>query len=247
MDNYLGVFGDSFANTNPRYGGWPDYLAEHLSANLDNHSLYGTSIWWSYKKFLATYKKYTHVAMVYSSPHRWPVLPEWLDSNHWIVDKETLKKTHNISASQREEMSKLISIHKYIFDETLEQFIYQHVFNDMNRICRENNIKLVNVLPFEGENPPSINVDNATGSVLVRLLQASTQEIKEIDRYPELKYFWNNADIRSCHLNNSNNIALAEIIYDAFNKEPCTISVDTHEKFSYNPLELVEMINENSN
>ena len=28
MDNYLGVFGDSFAHCNPKYGGSPDQLAK---------------------------------------------------------------------------------------------------------------------------------------------------------------------------------------------------------------------------
>lgn len=246
MDNYLGVFGDSFAHCNPKYGGWPDQLAKLLDARFDNHAFSGTSIWWSYNKFLETYKNYTHIAMVFTNYHRWPILPEWLKGHHWVVDKKTLQDAHTLAAD-RAEMAKLVDIHSYIFDEHLEKFIYQHVFNEVNRICRENNIKLINIIPFEKEHEPCIDISNAHGSVIVRLIMVSANEIEEKDTYPELNWVFTRPDVRSCHLNNSNNTALAEIIYESFDQEPIIMSVDSHSKFSYDPLELVEFLNDNFN
>lgn len=80
----LGVFGDSYGVPNYffRETSWPAILSNYLNLKCENHAGTGTSIFWSYKKFLQHYKKYKVIVFVYSGVNRWLSLPEHL-KNDW--------------------------------------------------------------------------------------------------------------------------------------------------------------------
>ena len=69
----IGVYGDSFADINPRdlinpelhRVPWPLVLADILGKEMKPHAQAATSIWWSYKKFLKTYKNYDKKRRLY--------------------------------------------------------------------------------------------------------------------------------------------------------------------------------------
>lgn len=266
MNTRLAVFGDSFATPSRYFGGYPHDLAKLLNMNIDLYAKAGTSIWWSYKNFIQNYKKYSHVVFVYTFAHRWPVLPDYLENLSWIIDKDCMDKALILSSSEQEEMQKLLEIHRYIFDEDFNNFIWKTIFKNVNQICRDNKIKLFNILPFESESlklsilldkntneyynvkGSILDLNNCYGSCLTHLVELSSFELGEDEKFPRLDYIRKVNDIRGCHLNISNNKAIAEIIAEEFNKDKTSI-IDArfNEKMSFDPNEILNMIEEYEN
>lgn len=230
----LGVFGDSFSNTPASgYNGYQDFVANLLKIKLHNHSLPGSSVWWSYCQFLENYKQYSHIIFSYTYPHRWLSLPEHLKHCAWMVTEHYIKIDGNTEHLLKEEMRNLIKVHKYFFDEKLNLFVYQNIFDSVNKICFENNIKLFNVMPFESSKytlhkmmlndnsfkdfgPQMIDTTNHKGSCLLSLANLSILEHNHIEKNTIYKKYVEELDIRGSHLNISNNKLIADIIYDHF-------------------------------
>jgi len=76
----LGIYGDSFADpgSGENDGSWVNYLVNLIeqdskqSIQVDNYARGGSSLYFSYKKLLATGKKYDLVIFLATEPHRYP-------------------------------------------------------------------------------------------------------------------------------------------------------------------------------
>jgi len=67
----IGIYGDSFADpkwVKNDYNAWPELLENNY--NIQNYSLTGTSLWWSYDKFLETCDKIDYTIFVVTIPGR---------------------------------------------------------------------------------------------------------------------------------------------------------------------------------
>lgn len=210
----IGFFGDSFSKDSYyNQPGWPTLLANKVGMKFDNYAEHGTSIWYSYKKFLKYYKKYSHIVFTYSFMHRWHSLPDHLKQFHWVISENEFNfSSMSMDPVTKGEIKELIKTHKILFDEQLDQFIYQNVYNHVNNICRENNIKLINVHPFEDDKDNlMIELSNQIGISVIGLNQISREE--GVDRHLLL-----NGDFRPCHLNADNNKIVADILSKSFDK-----------------------------
>lgn len=225
----LGVFGDSFADSKEQpFPGitlscWQILLSKKLNMNLENYAYSGTSLWYSYKKFLENYKDKTHIAFIYTEYNRWPSLPEELKRFSSIYSQEKLDMFPTIKQDKHnyDIMQQLVKVHPYIFDEQYNMFVYQQIFNSINQICRENNIKLINIFPFCNENP-NIDITNTHGSCITGLVEISYSEIRENGygskcRHDRLEFFEINGDYRANHLNSANNMLLSDVIFEEIN------------------------------
>lgn len=249
----LGVFGDSFADSNeepfPKVTrlSWPNQVARKLHSQIDNHAFSGTSLWYSYKKFLKNYKGKTHIVFVYTECNRWPSLPEELKRYSSIYSQEKLDIFPTVEKKDHKILQKLVDVHKYIFDEEFNQFVFQQIFDSVNKICRDNNIKLVNVLPFFIDEPV-IDLANRHGSCITGLVEVSQNELRNYKfdgklRHEKLIYFEKNGDYRANHLNSTNNNVLAEMICKEFESDTHDIHNAYHNsKFVYHPKLLLEYI-----
>jgi hypothetical protein len=239
----LGIFGDSFANNQWVFNGWPTDLSNILGCKQDNYALNGTSIWYSYKLFLKHYKNFTHIVFVYTSPHRWPVLPDWLRGLEYMTNKHFLEMSKVIHEDQKIPMTKLIDVHKLLFDEKYNYFVYQSIFDNINNLCAQNNIQLMNVHPFENSDSiPMINLSNRKGSCLIGLQRVQHNEglhpaLPEEIRYPKPTI----TDFRPAHINLPNNKVVADIIANEFGKEPRVIDILKDERLTFDPQVLIEM------
>ena len=67
----IGIYGDSFADpkwVSNSYDAWPELLSKDYK--IKNYSLSGTSLWWSYNKFLETCNKIDYAIFVVTVPGR---------------------------------------------------------------------------------------------------------------------------------------------------------------------------------
>lgn len=244
-DRKLGIFGDSFAHIAPTHlidesigrRPWPLTLGKLLNKELSVHSRVATSTWYSYKKFLENYKDLDIVVFCYSSNHRWHNINagDGGPPIHHIITSEQLK---HAPLEYEDVAKKLVDIHPYIFDPDLDLFIIQNVFNSINDICRENGIRIVNVLTFEETYgiPLSIDISNNAGVVLTNLSEIANSEYLTRDQKPRDKEIahkiLNFPDYRFCHLNPHNNTALAHIIKHCLDNKIEYINLIKDSRFS---------------
>lgn len=242
----IGIFGDSFANismlnlVDESIGRrpWPMTLAKLLNDELSVHSKVATSTWYSYKKFLENYKKLDTVVFCYSGNHRWHNINagDGGPPIHHIIAPEQLV---HASPDFKDVAKKLVDIHPYIFDPVLDVFIIQNVFNSINDICRENGIRIVNVLTFEEsyDIPLKIDLSKNAGTVLTNLSEVASSEYLTKDQKPRDKeiahQILNFHDKRFCHLSPQNNTALANIIKDCLDNNIEYINLINDDRFSF--------------
>jgi len=261
----LGVFGDSFAQCSVTYSGWPDDLSKMINLPIDNFGRAGTSLWYSYKKFLENFKNYSHIVFTYTNPHRWASLPDHLVKWAWLTNQESIDMALSLSESTKKQMTTLLEAHKILFDPDLDIFLYQHIFNQVNKICKENNIKIYNVLPFEiiniqekrhrflswytNHNSEKLNneyfIDFSLrkGPCLVNLSLITSEEMKQKDEFPKLDFIHKVADIRGCHMNVTNNKVIATILTENWDStDNKVINTYKDSRLNFEPKELIEMI-----
>lgn len=211
MKPKMGIFGDSFAFMAPHWNNsWPGLLENEYE--VSHCAMYGTSVWLAFKHFLKNYSKFTHVVFCYTIHNRTHYLPKNVEHYCFLRGQvlEHLKK--NMDQEQLEILDAVSRAGMYTNDDSLDKFIYQQVFNEVNRICKVNDIKLVNVMPYEKTNQddPIINLDSAIGSCIMGVSWVSQNEIG-----------WSGftaADTRMCHLSPENNMALYKIVSAELNK-----------------------------
>ena len=224
----LAIFGDSHAyvpNLENSHLAWPSKLLEKYPG--DNYALYGTSLWYSFELFLENYHKYTHVVFVYTSASRIHCLPPHLVSYAFIKTKQPNSASW-VDKSHLSEMEKLWATDKITINEKFDHYLYQKIFDDVNDICFQNNITLVNILPYENAGlddlSTPLNLSKMTGSCITGIRFVTDNETVQPDK--------NNIDLRHCHLSNENNKILFDITYGLLNsKEQCIIHAKEIDKF----------------
>jgi len=219
----LGIFGDSFASTLPNIidESWPVLLYQYAGCTHDQPYRYlyargGTSHWYSFTKFMENYQKYDHIVFVHSNTFRWPAMPPGLEGEAWnigFVDNKKMKAYNNVR--------------KDIFPQELLSFLWVSVFKEVNRICEENDIYLINIIAFGDD--PDFEIPDTKFPVLSDLNSVSKKEIVTIngrcitvfDIIGELGY-----EIRNAHLNKPNNEILAKTIYQYLKDKTLNKKVD---------------------
>lgn len=256
--NKLGIFGDSFADINPSdridisAGRVPWPIA--LNMLLNKKAIYtgnaATSSWFAYKNFLNVHKTIDTAVFCYSFNHRWYNINT--DSGvapiYNIISPDQLPLVH---PDFKNLAKKLVDVHPDLHDPQLDVFIAQHIFNSVNDICREQNIKLVNILTFEEVQGASLTLDisNNAGTVLTNLSDISGNEdkhfiatSKEIELYRQDLFL---CDRRFCHINPHNNNVLAHIIRDCLENDVRYKNLVHDDRFSYDIEHLRYIIDEN--
>jgi len=252
----IGIYGDSFGDINPQEminleldrAPWPLILSDMLGKKAESHAKAATSVWWSYKNFLKTYKKYDTIVFCYSNYDRWANINSYPYSDE-DQDDITFKKLLGLShvfhedqlAMVKEEdmnIAKIIvAAHPYLYSRQLNIFLYQTLFNDINRICKEEDIKLINLLSFEefGE-APILSLDASYGTCLTNLLRITDDEFSYVNEKgidDRLKALENKPDRRFCHINPYNNKILATIIKESLYNNTKYLNLGKDSRFSF--------------
>lgn len=256
--NKLGIFGDSFADLGCRdridiSAGrvpWPIQLEMLLNKKAIHTGCSATSSWFAYKNFLNEYKNIDIAVFCYSFNHRWYNINTDSDVApiYNVISPDQLPLVHPDFKSLAK---KLVDVHPDLHDPQLDIFIAQHIFNSVNDICREQNIKIVNILTFEEvqDDPLTIDISNNAGTVLTNLADIAGNEdknfianSKEIELYRQDLF---SCDKRFCHINPHNNTVLAHIIKDCLENDVKYKNLAHDDRFSYDIEHLRYVIDEN--
>lgn len=94
----IGIFGDSFAHefNNKIAPGWPTHLSRLYNEEFENHSWYGTSLSYSYRKYLETdVSKYSKLIFICTEPGR----QHFIDTNgkELLYNNQTWKTSYDLN------------------------------------------------------------------------------------------------------------------------------------------------------
>ena len=236
----IGIYGDSYADPNPTPAeGWLTYLRNNMEyATIDQHSRAGTSHWWSYQKFIKTYKEYDTIIFCHTNPIRWPYLPKEYEGREWNTGHMKNGGPHNF----QDNINKFF---QFIFPDELLQFNCLNIFKEVNEICQRENIFLINLHMETTETlgpKYSQEINNAPFSIFTGLNDLSRWEkvshtgavYHTVELLSKYKLF---NDVRANHLSAANNSILGNLLLSTIeNKEYAhnmsVMSLDIWEEFS---------------
>ena len=216
----IGVFGDSFADrymhpTLKEMGhvdeSWMQYL-EDQGHRVKSYGLTSTSTWYSFEQFLHFHKYMDAVVFVYSHHSRIHSMPESYRIFASFAGRpiESLIESpayRNHSSEDQENIMTIIKGSNLTFNNTFNLFVQHKVFEEVNKLCREKDIKLVNILPFDDTRTArDYDLKSAHGDCLYDLLPVVCKE-----------HDFKMVDPRSCHLSLENNTILGKVIEESFN------------------------------
>ena len=236
--NHLGIFGDSFADIgtaiHPVPGEpWISILPNLLQLDFTNHALCGTSIWWSFNNFLKHYKDYSHVVFVYSQHNRWHSLQKEYKTRHNItVNKLSLS---TVDKEQYDVAKILFDAYPITNSEEFDIYVYQKIFNDVNQLCFDNNIKLINFMPFD--DGTLIDYSRRVGFCIynaVSLHQFEQQRLTHSEQEQFINMIYS-GDMRHCHMNWKNNKLVADRMYENLNNTSTMIDILKDSNVSNDP------------
>jgi hypothetical protein len=232
----IGVFGDSFADRNPYNPDSPfkedeSWIAdmESVGHKITSYGKTGTSTWYSFEQFMAHHEQFDHIIFCYSSLHRIHHLPEGLEDLSFLTTPDELyafRRNKGLSKQQELEMVRILTGHIPNISSAFDQFVKQKIFNDVNNICRNKNIKLVNLLTFDDRKDKNfcINLDERSGDCLYNLFSVSKKELPTMGE----------VDNRWCHLSKEFNTILSNILFDSLNStEKDIFDLYKHKDFLY--------------
>ena len=211
----IGVFGDSYAaetrndpSKSETNESWVNNI-RHRGHDITTFGEGATSTYYSYTKFIEHYKDFDHIIFCYSSPQRIHNLPhEYRYLSNFIYQEQKLPLNDtfkNLSHDKQGQVHKIFEVARFLQDDDFDEFVIQSVFDNVNRLCKNNKIKLVNILPFIHDKHNYIDFANRSGDCLYNLLRVSINELPGL----------NEVDPRYNHLSLENNIVLATIILES--------------------------------
>jgi hypothetical protein len=224
----IGVFGDSFATEviDHRYMSDVTRNNESWVVNIRQKgydiTTFGegaTSTYFSYTKFIENYKDFDHIVFCYSSSQRIHNLPpEYRYLSNFLFQERNLPFSNafnNLTQEQQDQVRRIFDVARFLQDDDFDKFVIQSVFENVNRLCKNNKIKLVNILPFYNDNHSYVDFTNRSGDCLYGLLRVSAKELPNL----------NGVDPRFNHLSMENNIVLSTIVLES-RKNPYSNIVD---------------------
>lgn len=225
--NKLGIFGDSFADPNPEelwdreknVLPWPLWLAEFMNKELLVKARSCSPIWYAFEQFKTYFHECDTIVFVYTNHTRINGLSEQysgLSNINYGWEKYVKDEDFDVAKI-------LFESRKYLYNEDLQLFIYQKVFEEVNKMCYNANKKLVNLMPFEGNNnclthgrerhPFIVDLSTSKFPCLMSLLDVAGEETTRNPRIASMVL-----DTRHCHLLPYNNKVLAGIVQETFDK-----------------------------
>jgi len=238
----IGVFGDSFADRAPHNPdspfkedeSWIRFIEEGGN-KITTYGKTGTSTWYAYQQFLAHHDQFDHIVFMHSSLHRIHHLPHGCEGLHFLNTPDELYETRRnkeLTIEQELEMVRILTGRAINIDTEFDVWVKQKIFNDVNDICRNKNIKLVNVLTFEDRRDKhlSTNLDNRHGPCLYNLISVSRNELPNMNR----------VDNRWCHLSKERNMIFAKIISECWELYPEIIDLYKNPELTCKNKEIIE-------
>jgi hypothetical protein len=233
----IGVFGDSFADRYLRPAlkemgcvdeSWMQYL-EDQGHRVKSYGLTSTSTWYAFEQFLYFHKYMESIVFVYSHHSRIHSMPEAYRIFASFAGRpiESLIESpvyRNRSSEDQENIRTIIKGSTLTLNNALNLFVQHKVFEEVNKLCREKKIKLVNIFPFDDiRSVNNYDLKSAHGDCLYDLVPVVYKEMDVLG-----------VDPRQCHLSLENNAILGKVIAESFNSSsPKNINLSKEVNFVY--------------
>ena len=227
----IAIFGDSYAddyNLWPhRYTdvglGWPDYLRSQ-NIEVDNYSLGGTSLYYSYQKFILKYQEYDKIIFVVTHPGRISV-PVGNQEENYVnaaLVENALKNCFDF-----ERKIKLAAIRDYFIyvkNDKFDNLVHKLLIEDISK-----KHKAALIIPCF----PNSGIDNQ-----IPLIDISHFEAKFWNLSDPIPWSDTVRDARKCHMCEENNLMLGQEIYNwvktgNYNLNPANFKTPTKEFSHY--------------
>jgi hypothetical protein len=236
----IGIFGDSFASEghmpvitpgkNPQIStyideSWMNFIRKR-NYEIISYGVPGTSSFYSFKKFMNHYKEYTHIVFLWSAFERIPNMPELYKNFSSCYNVNHLENFKHIlgryTDKQIEEIKTIINAHSLTLDHFFTSWMHQKMFDDVNILCKQSNIKIINIFSFLSEKYDyNMDFSKQAGDVWCGLFKISRKE-QSIFGFNSMSLGF---DSRACHLSKENNKVLASLILDKFLKNDSNVDV----------------------
>jgi hypothetical protein len=213
---HIGVFGDSYADRNisaplSKFKTDESWMAHIVSKGhkVSSYGLSGSASNHAFTCFKDHHHRFDHIVFCWSYVHRMQTMPQRYAPLSGFQDVETFYKTSTFKKFNAEEQSEIVQIllgYKFLCDFKFNYWVQQKMFDDVNQICKDKNIKLVNIFPFINNAGNELDFSNRHGDCLYNLYKVTEKEM-DMGGY---------GDVRSTHLTDENNRILADIILDRF-------------------------------
>lgn len=223
----VGVFGDSFADPQPGQDNrepesWMYQLQQISGYTVDAYGESGVSAWYSYAKFLQHYRDYDTVVFVFTDVNRIHNVPKFTDETNFnFVKPNTLEHLEFFTDSDKDKMRNVVNTYwRDLQNDQFDLFVYQSIFDSVNKLCKQEGINLVSVFPFENfHNPDTVDLTNTVGDCWRGLCCVSSQEAEATTgRFGQFSY-----DARDCHLSGINNLCFAKLIQKSIDHNSKTV------------------------
>lgn len=205
----IGIFGDSYANHyvgNTPEKSWVNYLEDKY--NITNYAEPGSSLYFSVEKFLEHHEKYDKIIFCITDRER-IYLPEYSCFLH--KTKQGLKKSRHLQFNFLDSFADRIKKYNSSISNTnhtlkiiqIAKDYYEHVYNDdANNLFYKLMIKEIKSLRTDG-----LFFDE-------NLWQISRLELEhyQIEKILGKKWYETHTDYRSCHLTETNNLNLFNVV-----------------------------------
>jgi len=208
----IGIFGDSFAHefNNKVAPGWPTHLSRLYNEKVENHSWYGTSLSYSYRKYLETdVLKYSKLIFICTEPGR----QHLIDTNgkELLYNNQTWKTSYDLNYhpemqekfdineddSTNKQVLKAAELMNAWFPETWN-FLEEVIKRDVTRT--HSNSLVMNIMDLSNITNLDVNgnlmIDYIESKELGRTCHLSKKQNVELAGYIK-RYFDNRFDIHN--------------------------------------------------
>ena len=202
----IAIFGDSFGDD---YNMWPypylgvgsswvDHLRDH-DLEIDNYSCGGTSLFYSYQKFISTYEKYDKVIFLVTSPGRISVpLGDITEDFNISALKHKLRNCSD--AKRKIQLTAIRDYFIYVKNDTFDNLVHKLLLEDILKKHRD-----ILIIPcFENS-----GIDNQIPLFNISHFEAKFWNLTDILPWSDTEY-----DSRKCHMCEENNLMLGQEIHN---------------------------------
>lgn len=239
MKNIIGIYGDSFADPRSESEDTP-WMQMLGTKHVNCYGSSGTSQWWSFEKFLRTYQRHAVIIFTYAASQRIHSIPDEWGGNHYRKpDLNASPIFSDNSSNNGDHIESAIETYwKYFYNERLDNFVQQKVFDEINILCKQRKIKLVNL--FTTLHVP--NTSHAAGPCFNGVYEISKKELQVVhpNAFTPVD-IGHEMDVRACHLVQENNEILADAIRQAIQQHSFDtdyskiINLPKHADFVFDP------------
>jgi hypothetical protein len=203
----IGIFGDSFGDDSnlwpDPYSGvgpsWIDYL-RNQNIEIDNYSCGGASLFYSYQRFISTYKEYDKVIFLVTGPGRISV-PESDQREEFFNLTSVEKHLENcVDFKRKIKLNAILNYFIHVKNDTFDNLVHKLLIEDI--LKKHGDMLAIPCFAHSG-------IDNQIPLIAIPRFEADFWNMEEVMPWSDTEY-----DARKGHMCEENNLMLGQEIYN---------------------------------